>query len=202
MEIDEKAEREAFALYWCPPDYDEAPGFHIHKQFALDAWLAARRQPVRVKREALAMALRNCGRRPYYGDELDDIVSALRALGIEVVPDEPTQGSRIDTIGQNGNDGLHYVESTPFSNFIRNATPEEKKRVYEEVINAACAEQAGKFDKYALDTQMEMVQASTELALASVRDAGPTPLRGRITRRRECEKRCGEYWCDTGCILK
>lgn len=71
---DEKREREAFQLHWCPPDYDEAPGFHIHKQFAEGAWLARARQPVRVKREAIETAM-------LQQNSLDQF---LHALGIEV----------------------------------------------------------------------------------------------------------------------
>lgn len=35
--------RAEFEAYWCPPDYDETPGFEVHKQFAWDAYLASRR---------------------------------------------------------------------------------------------------------------------------------------------------------------
>lgn len=41
--MSEAEARERFQAHWCPPDHDEAPEFHIHKQFAADAYLAALR---------------------------------------------------------------------------------------------------------------------------------------------------------------
>ena len=84
MKIDEKAEREAFQLHWCPDGYDEVRDFHIHKQFALDAWLARAVQPVRVNREAFSRVTQQVDARTHYVADYAERVMHL--LGIEVTP--------------------------------------------------------------------------------------------------------------------
>lgn len=83
MKIDEAKERKAFQAHWCPEGYDEVQDFHIHKQFALDAWLARAAQPVRGSREAFRKALSDAGIRPNATTEAE-IADAFAALGIEV----------------------------------------------------------------------------------------------------------------------